>query len=91
MYRTNLCTPREEREGGMNGDVGTNIYTLLYTTYTTNENLLYTTGNSTQCSVVTKWEGNPKKRGYVCVHACVYTQIQIAHSLFCTAENNTTL
>ena len=31
---------------------------------TTNENLLYSTGNSTQCSLVTKWKGNPKKREY---------------------------
>ena len=32
----------------------------------TNENLLYSTGNSTQCSVVTQREGNPRKRGYLC-------------------------
>ena len=91
MYRTNICTPREEKEGGMNWEVGTNGYTLLYIKYITNENLLYTTGSSTQRSVVTKWEGNPKERRYMCVHVCVYTQIQIAYSLFHTAENNTTL
>ena len=72
MYRTNICTPRGEKEGGMNGEVGTNMYTLLYIKYTTNENLLHTTGNFTQCSVVTKWEGNPKRRD-ICVCMCVYT------------------
>ena len=30
-----------------------------------NENLLYSTGNFTQCSVVIKWEGNPKQRGHM--------------------------
>ena len=34
----------------------------------TNENLLWSTGNSTQCSVVTLWERNPKKRG--CMYIC---------------------
>ena len=47
------------------------------------ENLLYSTGSSTQCSVVTKWEGNQKKRGNISVHT--------ADSLCCTAEMNTTL
>ena len=37
--------------------------------YITNENLLYSTGNSTQCSVWLKWEGNLKKR------ECVYIQL----------------
>ena len=40
---------------GMNWEIGINIYTLLILCikYITNENLLYSTGNSTQCSVVT--------------------------------------
>jgi len=29
----------------------------------TNGNLLYSIGHSAHCSVVTKWEGNPKKKG----------------------------
>ena len=39
---------------------------MLTTMYkmVTNENLLYSSGNSTQYSVVTIWEGNLKKRGY---------------------------
>ena len=39
----------------MNWETGIDIYTLLILCikYITNENLLYSTGNSTQCSVVT--------------------------------------
>ena len=32
----------------------------------TNENLLYSIGNSTQCP---KWEGNLKKSGYMCMYS----------------------
>ena len=39
--------------GGMNWEIGIDIYTLLCIKQITNENLLYRTGNSTQCSVVT--------------------------------------
>ena len=39
--------------GGMNWEIGIDIYRLLYITWITNENLLYSTGNSAQCSVVT--------------------------------------
>ena len=55
MQRINVWTPR--REGGVWDElgIGINIYTLLIlcTKQITNENLLYSTGNSTQCSVVT--------------------------------------
>ena len=39
--------------GGMNWEIGIDIYTLLCIKQITNENLLYSTGNSTQCSLVT--------------------------------------
>ena len=41
--------------GGMNWEIGIDMYTLLTPCIkqTTNENLLYSTRNSTQCSVVT--------------------------------------
>ena len=39
--------------GGMNWETGIDIYTLLCIKQITNENLLYSIGNSTQCSVVT--------------------------------------
>ena len=38
---------------GMNWEIGIDIYTLLGIKKITNENLLYSTWNSTQCSVVT--------------------------------------
>ena len=40
-------------EGGMDWEIGIDIYALLCIKQTTNENLLYVTRNSTQCSVVT--------------------------------------
>ena len=44
----------------MNWGIGADVYTVLCVKQITNENLLYSTGNSTYCSVVTKWEGNKK-------------------------------
>ena len=45
------------RNGGSEGwvelGIGIDIYTLLYIKQTANEYLLYSTGNSSQCSVVT--------------------------------------
>ena len=42
----------ECREGGINWYTGIEAYTLPYTKYITNKNLLYSTGNSTQYSVM---------------------------------------
>ena len=53
-YRTNVWTPSRERGwGGMNWELEIDIYTLLYIKWITNGNLLYSTGNCTQCSIVT--------------------------------------
>ena len=41
------------RGGAMNWEIGIDIHTLLCIKQIINENLLYSTGNSTQCSVVT--------------------------------------
>ena len=52
----NNCTDtKRERGGGMNWETGIDMYTLLILCIQqmTNENLLYSTGNSTQCSVLT--------------------------------------
>jgi len=51
MYITNFWTPKGERGSGMNWEIGIDVYSLLYITRITNKNLLYSTGNSTQCSV----------------------------------------
>jgi len=49
-----MDTTGEDRGwNGMNWEIGTDVYTLLYIKQTTNENLQYSTENSTQCSVVT--------------------------------------
>ena len=37
----------------INWEIGINIYTLLYIKYSTNKDLLYSTGNSSQYSVMT--------------------------------------
>ena len=49
-------------------EIGIGIYTLLILCikYITNENLLYSTGNSTQCSVVT-YMGRKCKEEVICV------------------------
>ena len=59
-----FTTTRGKWEGGMSWEIGTDIDTLLCIKQITNENLLYSIGNSTQCSVVTHM-GNPKKMGYM--------------------------
>ena len=43
-----------KREDGMNWEIGIGIYTLLIlcVKYITDKNLLYSSGNLTQCSVV---------------------------------------
>ena len=66
-----------------NWEIGIDIYTLLCMKQITNNYLLYSTGNFTQCSLVTYIERKSKKRGDIC--------ILIADSFCCTAETNTTL
>ena len=68
MQRTNVWTPRGESQGwvvggggGMNWEIEIDIYTLLYIKYMTNKNLLYSTGNSTQYSVMTYMGKESKK------------------------------
>ena len=42
-----------EKRGEVNWEIGIDIYILLYIKQTTNKNLLYSTGNSIQYSVIT--------------------------------------
>ena len=68
----------------MNWETGTDIYTSLCVKQITNcENLLYSTGNYTQCSVVTYLGRKLKKTGDICT--------RVANSLCCAAETNTML
>ena len=56
MFKLNDIEPEKTRDGGeMNWEIRIDIYTLLilYIKEITNENLLYSTRNSTQCPVVT--------------------------------------
>ena len=66
---------KDTKEGRQLGRVEIDIYTptILCIRQITNENLLYSTGNSTQCSVVTQ-KGRKSKRGNICIYA------QLIHS-----------
>ena len=44
--------PKGKGGGGINQEVGINIYTLLYIKQIINKDLLYSTGNATQYSVI---------------------------------------
>ena len=49
------------RGGGINWEIGIDIYTLLYIKQISNKDLLYSTGNSTQYSVMAYMEKESKK------------------------------
>ena len=86
----NLIDTKRERADQMNWEIGIDIYTLLCIKQVVNEDLIYSTGNSTQCSVTTKLIRKSKEEGiYVCVCVCVC--VCVTDSLCCTAESNTTL
>ena len=70
-----------EMRGGINYKFGINIYTLLYIKQITKKDLLYSSGNSTQHSVMTYMGIESKKR----------MNIRITDSLCYAPEINTTL
>ena len=47
-----LMAAKRERGGGINQEFGININTLLHIKQITNKDLLYSTGNSTQYSII---------------------------------------
>ena len=63
MQKTNLWLPGV-RGGGINWEIGTDIYTLLYIKEITNKDLLYSTGNSTQYSVMV-YMGKESKKEWI--------------------------
>lgn len=67
----------------MNWEVGIDIHTPLFIKKITNEKLLYSTGNSTQCSCGDLNGTKIQKSGDTCIHT--------VDSFCCPAENNTTL
>ena len=70
--------------GGMNWEIGSDIYTLLILCIKqiTNQNLLYSTGNYTQYLVII-YKGKESGKEYI--------HIYIKLNQFCTLETNTTL
>ena len=73
-------------------EIRINIYTLLYIKYITNKDLLYSTENYNQYSVIIYKEKNLK---YIYIHTHIHiyshTYVCINESLCCTPETNTTL
>ena len=60
IYKIEIETQMQRRKWqlskgkkGRNGEIGTDIYTLLYIKSITDKDLLYSRGNSIECSVVT--------------------------------------
>ena len=66
-----------EREGGINWEIGIDIYTLLCIKQINSKDLLYSTGNYTQCLVIT-CKAKESEKEY----------IYITESLCCTPETN---
>ena len=81
--KTSMVTKGWGGEGGINWEVENDILTLLYIKQITNKNLLYSTGNSTQYSVMTYIRTESKKG--------VDIGMYITDSLCCIAETSTTL
>ena len=65
MGKTNLWLPGG-KGGGINWEVGIDLYTLLYIKQTTNKDLPCSTENSTQYSVMT-YMGKESKKEWMCV------------------------
>ena len=66
-----LWLPAEEVERmreGIGRDFGMDMYTPLYLKWITNKALLYSTGNSAQCFVVTRMEEGFGKNGSMYLH-----------------------
>ena len=60
--------------GGINWQIGIDIYTLLCIKYITKKNLLYSTGNSTQYSVMA-YMGKESKKKKKRVAICIYIKL----------------
>jgi len=63
----------------MNWEIGINIYIIQYIKQITNKNLLYSTGNFTQNSMVMQMSRKSKKRGdiYIYKHIYIYTDTAV--------------
>ena len=67
----------------MNWEIGADIYTLLYIKWITNKDLLYSTRNSPQYSVMT-YMGKGSKEEWICVYAyLIYFAVQQKSTQHC--------
>ena len=64
-------------------DFETGICTLLYIEWITNKDLLYSTGNSIQYSVVAYMGKESEKRMDICVCACVCVRVVRTCKIYC--------
>ena len=67
MQKTNLWLPGDKGGGGINWEIGIDVYTLLHIKQITNKDLLYSTGNSTQYSVMA-YMGKESKKEWIYVN-----------------------
>ena len=67
IFKTRVTVSKEEMLGrGIKWGLGTDIHTLLYMERTNTKDLLYSTGKSTQYSVVTH-TGEESEKEWICV------------------------
>ena len=57
------------------GEIGIDVYTALCIKSITSENVLYSTGNSTRCSVVTWMQRDSNERRDACICCCSVVQL----------------
>ena len=79
----------EEAGRGLNGETGTDTYISPCVKQTASRNMLYSTGSSARCSVMTQRGG--REVGGREVQEGVDICILIVDSLCCTTETNATL
>ena len=60
-----MVSSREGWEEGIIREFGMDIYTLLYFKWAANRDLLYSTGNSTQCYMAAWMGGALRENGYM--------------------------
>ena len=53
IKKKNIWLQKVKHDGGINWELGINIHTLMSIEYVTKQDLLYSTGNSTQYAVIT--------------------------------------
>ena len=83
MQKTNLQLPGYKKQGGINWEIETDVYTLLNIKQRTSKDLLYRIRNSSQYSVIDLYG----KRILITVDIC----ISVIDLLFCIPVTNTTL